>query len=71
MFDMFFETCFAKGVFYLITIMNRLIIVENHLCYLEKYVNNRVGEGRIGESGIGETGTTKNLYADGSFLHAN
>ena len=33
--------------------MNRLIVVENYLCYLEKDTNNRVGE-----SGIGETGTT-------------
>ena len=24
--------------------MNRLIIVENYLCYLEKYSNNRIGE---------------------------
>ena len=55
----YFSECFAKGVFYLITIMNRLIIVENYLCYLEKDVNIRVGKSGIGETGIGESGTTR------------
>ena len=53
-----FETCFAKGVFYVITIMNRLIIVENYICYFEKDINNRVDE-----SAIGESGTTHRIIA--------
>ena len=55
----FSETRFARGVFYFITIMNRFIIAENYLCYLEKDVNIRVGKSGIGETGIGESGTTQ------------
>ena len=51
MFFIFSKYVLQRAFF--ITIMNRLIIVENYLCYWEKYVSNRVGETGIGECGIG------------------
>ena len=45
--------------------MKKLIIVENYLWYLDKDVNNRVGESEIGETGIGECG----IGETGTFLN--